>query len=245
MFNASKTLGQMLASLAAQSYKNWRLILIDDASDKYEVIRHHEIINSWRNVIEPGWRSCGQALNAKVRVFWNDEKRWEVANVLHGISQASSDDIIVRLDADDYLCDADAFRIINEAYKQTGCDCLWTAHRWFDDDQITMQNISGPLPDGADPYVHAWVSSHLKTFRKRLLDGVKDENFRNADGEYFKRIGDQAVMLPALRNASKRIYLPLCTYAYRCSMKPETFQTDDAKFQRLEALILRARGYVA
>jgi len=153
-------------------------------------------------------------------------------------------DIICRLDADDFLCDLDALRIINDVYKQTGCDCLWTAHRWFDDRQVTMQNISGPLPPGADPYKTPWCSSHFKTFRKHLLNGVKDGNFRGKDGEYFKRIGDQALMLPALKNSKKYFYLPLVTYSYRCDMSPETFQTADAKFQHDEAVFLRQRGYI-
>ena len=154
------------------------------------------------------------------------------------------DDIIVRLDADDFLCELDAFRIMNLVYNDSGCDCLWTAHRWFDDDSITSQNISAVMPDNADPYKHPWVSSHCKTFRKSLINDVNDANFRGQDGEYIKRAGDQAVYLPVLHKAKKRVYLPHVTYAYRCEMKPQTFQTQDAKFQKAEAEFLRERGFI-
>ena len=105
--------------------------------------------------------------------------------------------------------------------------------------------ISRELPKDADPYKHPWVSSHLKTFRKKLIEAVDDKNFRGENGEYFKRIGDQAIYLPVLRNANgKWHHEPICAYHYTIELKPETFQTDDAKFQRDEGIYLRTRGYI-
>ena len=69
--------------------------------------------------------------------------------------------------------------------------------------------------------------------------------FRGENGEYFKRIGDQAIYLPVLRNANGNWhYEPICAYHYTIELKPETFQTDDAKFQRDEGIYLRSRGYI-
>ena len=110
---------------------------------------------------------------------------------------------------------------------------------------FSHQNISGPLPKDADPYKHPWVSSHLKTFRKFLIEGVKDENFRNQDGDYFKRIGDQAIYLPVLhRSAGNWHFEPFVAYHYTIDMSPKTFQSDDAKFQKSEAEFLRERGFI-
>lgn len=238
MFNASAYVGQMLASVVGQSYKNWKVILIDDVSDKHEAIKQKEIIQDWKNVIYDygSWNDE----NPQIRVIWNDEKKWEVANVLHGISMCEDEDIICRLDADDWLTDLDALAILNSLYQQSGVEALWTAHRWG----FSNKNISGPLPANADVYQHPWVSSHLKTFRKRLLNNVKDENYRGEDGGYIRRAGDQAIYLPALHNTQKRGYVPLCMYHYTINDVPETYQTPDARFQRDEALFLRARGYV-
>jgi glycosyltransferase involved in cell wall biosynthesis len=231
MFNASAYVGQMLASVCSQSYKNWRVILIDDVSDQHEVIHQNEIICKWRDMVaEPG----------KIHTIWNDEKKWEVANVLAGISLCEDEDIVCRLDADDWLTDLDALAYLNALYNATKAEALWTAHRWG----FTDKNISGPMPPGADPYAHPWVSSHLKTFRKRLLNGVKDENFRGEDGQYIRRAGDQAIYLPVLHNTAKRGFIPRVMYHYTINDVPETYQTPDARFQRDEALFLRARGYV-
>ncbi len=233
MYNASAYVHQMLASVIGQSYKNWKVILIDDVSDKHEVMKESEIITNWRHLIHDD-------NGLKIMTIWNDDKKWEVANVLAGIEMCEDDDIVCRLDADDWLTDIDGLMTLNALYNVSGAEALWTAHRWG----FTDKNISGPLPPDADPYAHPWVSSHLKTFRKRLLNGVPDENFRGEDGEYIRRAGDQAIYLPVLHNTRRRAFVPRVMYHYTINDVPETYQTPDARFQRDEALFLRSRGYV-
>lgn len=238
MFNAGDTVGQMLASIVAQSYSRWRVILIDDCSDQYQRMQEADVISRWRHLVEPGMQEDWR--DAKIRVLWNDDKLWEVANVLKGIALCDDNDVICRIDADDWLTDTDALKYMNAMYLQTGAEALWSAHRWG----FTDKNISGPMSQGADPYKHPWVSSHLKTFRKHLINDVPDANFRGEDGEYVRRAGDQAIYLPILSRTQKRGYVPRVFYHYTINDVPETYQTDDARFQRDEALFLRQRGYV-
>lgn len=251
MFNASATLQQLLLSLYGQSYSNWKLILIDDMSSPEELDKETRIFNRFNNltfnydslaideeVCKPFRKNVQEG--EKITLLLNTEKRWEVANVLKGISMCKDDDIVCRIDADDWLTDLDALTYLNAIYNQTGADALWTAHRWA----FTDKNISGPMPPGADPYNHPWVSSHLKTFRKKLINGVPDINFRGEDGNYIRRAGDQAIYLPVLHRAQRRGYVPRVFYHYTIDDVPATYQTTDATFQRDEALALRARGYV-
>lgn len=170
---------------------------------------------------------------------------WEIANIIQALQHVEPDEIVCRLDFDDYLCDLNALEIIAKQYEtDPQLDVVYTAHRWFDENGITTQNISGPMPQGVDVYKHPWCASHFKTFRKNVLDGVSDANYRGVDGQYFKRIGDQAFMLPALHRARKHKFVPIAAYAYYCPMMPSNFQTEDAKFQKEEAEFLRSRGFV-
>lgn len=158
------------------------------------------------------------------------------------LRDCEDEDIICRIDADDWLIDLDALAIINETYNKLGCDALWTAHRWGFSDH----NISGPMPPTANPYVHPWVSSHLKTFRKRLLNGVPYQNFLNMNGELVRRAGDQSLYLPVLHNAKHRIFLPRVMYHYSIDeQNGAVYHTDDARFQKAEADFIRNRGYIA
>ena len=239
MFNASATVGQMLASIIAQSYSNWYVILIDDVSDRHEVIKQNEIIDRWSRACD----SCGvNDSDGRIRVIWNDKKMWEVANVLHGIRMCDDNSIICRVDADDWLTDTDAFAYLNAVYNQTGADALWTAHRWG----FTDKNISGPMPPDANPYKYPWSSSHLKTFRKKLINGVSYVNFTNMNGDLVRRAGDQALFLPILHRATRRGFVPRVMYHYTLDEQGgAVYQTEDAKFQKQEADFIRARGYVS
>lgn len=234
MFNASDTLGRMLHSIVGQSYDNWRIELIDDVSDEAHVNKCSDTIEKFDELMYP--------VTNKINVTYNAVKQWEVANVLRGISTCADDSIVCRIDGDDWLVDLDALAIINAYYESTQCDALWTAHRWGFSDQ----NISAMMPDDVDPYVFPWVSSHMKTFRKRLINGVKHENFLGQDGEFIRRAGDQCIYLPVLHNAKKRLYVPRVMYHYSIDVTtPGLFFSEDSVFQKNEAEFLRARGFVS
>jgi len=234
-YNAEDTIDQTFKSLVAQTYQNWLVLVRDDMSTDGTAAALDKWSKRLTYVDEHG------KTKSKLRYETNLKKKWEVQNVLEMIDECDDDDIVCRLDADDWLCDTDALYIINECYRGGGFDAIWTAHRWG----YSGHNISGPMKPDADPYKHPWMSSHFKTFRKRLLNGVSDANFRGIDEEYFKRIGDQAVYLPVLKQARGNwAFLPFVAYHYSIDMKSETFQTDDAKFQKSEAEFLRNRGFV-
>jgi glycosyltransferase involved in cell wall biosynthesis len=228
-FNAEQTITRSIGSVAFQTYPDWKIIIRDDMSTDSTVARIEDMIKGI-----PGGEE-------KITYKSNTEKKWEVANILDMLDECESNDIICRLDADDWLCDCDALTIIDHAYRVHNVDALWTAHRW----SYTHRNLSAPLPKDANPYEHEWVSSHLKTFRKRLIEGVDDKNFRGEHGNYFKRIGDQAIYLPVLHQAAGNWrFEPIVAYHYSIDLKPETFHTTDAKFQKTEAEYLRSRGFV-
>lgn len=237
-YNASKTLKQAILSLAVQTYQNWKLIVIDDVST-----------DNTFEVLSDVAKATGEDItnpNSRIVYKKNEEKKWEVANMLTGLAECIDEDIICRMDLDDFLIDAQALEIINLQYETySDLDATWSMHRWFEEGKLSNFNISKDMPLGSDPYKHPWVSSHFKTFRKKVLKNVKDENYRGSDGEYFKRIGDQVFMLPALKNSRKWLFIPMPFYAYRCSLEPSTFQTEDAKFQAAESAYLRSRGYIS
>ena len=228
-YNAAETISRCILSVWFQTHTNWKIIIRDDMSTD----NTPKIIDTMKTQLGLG--------DDRISLTVNTEKHWEIKNIVESLKECDSSDIVCRLDGDDWLCDCDALSIINHRYNQLKVDTLWTAHRW----SYSNHNISAPLPKDADPYKHPWVSSHLKTFRKSLIEDVKDENFRGEDGEYFKRIGDQTIYLPVLhQSAGNWHFEPIVAYHYTIDMSPETFQTDDAKFQKNEGEFLRSRGFI-
>lgn len=242
VYNAAVTLEQMIVSIVAQSYRNWQIVMVDDVSSVENRDKQRSIVRKYKDLIGDDTISL-DSWDGKIVYTENNIKCWEVENVLYGIHEYSKspDDIICRIDGDDWLTDNDILHIINHRYVERDIKALWTAHRWGFSDM----NISNRMDACQDPYLHHWVSSHLKTYKRSLLDNVPIENFQGEDGKFIRRAGDQAIYLPALHNAKGNWFFePRCAYHYTIDMAPATFQSDDAKFQKTEAEFLRNRGYV-
>lgn len=284
-YNCSNTIEQVLASIFYQfNHKNWLILIKDDMStdgtlNEVELFcEKNGIIWKYHSDKEEGFylESSGDfcaniddTLEEPKVIFWeNNEKKWEVKNVLEMIRSEyiKDNDIICRLDGDDFITDLCALQDINWVYENVKCDALWTANRWAD--QFWKSN-SGNMPgsymihysldmgedvrlmkvDGVkDVYKHSlknWNTSHLKTFRKYLINNVNEENFKGQDGEYIKRCGDRAIYYPVLHKSIMPVFFPKQTYYYTIDDKPETYQTDDAKFQKEESDYITKRGFVA
>lgn len=241
-YNMSASIARMLHSICAQSYTDWRLIITDDVSSIRAQRDGSWIVSRFQELLNDG------SAESMGKIVWkqNVQKKWETLNVLTMIREhCDDDDIVCRIDADDALIDSHALYAIDQVYRESDCDALWTNHRWVSPEgEVSGMNISGPITERLPVHKCKWTMSHMKTFRKRLLNDVNEENFKDADGNYFRRAGDRAVYLPALHRARKKVHLPMVTYAYTCSLKPETFQTEDAKFQKAEADFIAARGFV-
>lgn len=229
-FNASKTVEKTIQSLACQTYENWHLHIRDDLStdDTKKVVER---------VVEK------YDVKDQVSYVQNSEKCWEILNVLNMIREESvnDDDIICRIDCDDFLTDLCALQDMNFAYNQTDAEVLWTAQRWSN----SLKNISAPMPCDADPYRYPWVTSHLKTFRKYLINDINEENFLDRHGKYGEITGDQYLYLPILYKTQRRVYLPRQIYYYHINLEQEDLYTNEyAKFQADEAQWVRNRGFV-
>lgn len=229
MRNAHNTIEHTIKSLFAQTYESWRAIIIDDNSDDSSILISEAIINKYNNFYNTN----------KLQLIKNTNRLWEVENVFNALNMCDKSEIVCRLDADDWLTDNDGLTIINNVYDSTQCDVLWTMHRW----NYTNQNISANLPDNVDPYKYAWVSSHLKTWRADLSFKVNPQNYF-INNEFVKRAGDQAIYLPVLKLATRKIFLPLTLYHYSINITQDTFTSADAKFQKFEADYIRNRGFI-
>lgn len=265
-YNAEDTVEQMLMSIFLQTYSKYKILIRDDMStdgtlDKIADVCDRSGVPFFIDQYSDR-KLYRKPEDAKVIVWKNVEKFWEVKNVLSMIRSkyVKEDDIICRIDCDDFLYNLCALEDINLTYNESGADCLWTAHRWSGN---WSKNISGPIPgcyisrgygvplvktEGIkDIYSWSkrnWSTSHLKTFRKYLITGVSDENFRGKDGDYIKRAGDRAIYYPVIHRATKPVFLPIQTYYYTIDDRPETYASSDARFQLEESDFLSDRGFI-
>ena len=232
--NAEPEIARCMYSIWAQTHQNWQMIIIDDNSEDGTVAEVRRFLEKFTSAKD------------KVTLIENDNQCHALPNILTGISMCDDDDIVCHVDGDDWICDMDAFSIINEQYNhgELNVGAVWTNQRWG----FTINGNSGPMPQDVDVYKHDWVSSHLKTFRKRLINDVNMENFYDPNGNYFQRVADQAFYLPVLKRCQDLemtyTFLPICAYHYNVDHNNIDFESVDSKYQHNEAAFLRNRGFV-
>lgn len=227
MFNAAPHVKDLISSLINQTNKNWEAVFIDDMSDDDTIFMVNHHVGS----------------DERFKLVVNTEKKWALKNVVEQSRKLDTECIIAILDGDDMICNTKTVDMILDEYKDPEIDTVWTAHKW----DINNINISKELPSDppVNPYEYPWVTSHLKTFRSHLIHLVHDDNFKDLDGNWFKRGYDQALYLPLLYLSKKRKYLEEICYLYRInsnSMKIREWKEQD---QLKTVKIVRARGYVS
>ena len=226
MYNASEHLPDLIQSMKEQTNNNWYHILIDDMSTDNsfnvacELTRNHD----------------------DFQIRKNQEKRWALKNGINVAReyQTSSDVIIANIDGDDSLCNENTVELLLNAYKDDDLGTAWTAHSW----DINGMNISRELPAGINPYEFSWCSSHLKTWRADMLAKISDDNFKDLDGQWFKRGYEQALYLPLLSVSSKRKFINEICYLYRINSKSIPVRLLSEKEQMDTVRLVRARGFL-
>lgn len=200
-YNAEKYIEQCILSVANQDYQNYIHVLIDDCSTD----------NSF-NIA----KSCIKSLPISVRnnftLIQNKENVGAVCNQIRVIRNYYTDciqtypnNIIMLLDGDDSLVnDPNIFIRYNEIYD----DVEFTyGSSWSMADKIPL--ISQPYPPEIKntksyrQYKFNWNMpyTHLRTFRRYLVDKVSDDVFKDENGNWFRAGGDNATFYNILEQA--------------------------------------------
>ncbi len=187
-WNAEQYIAENIQSVAAQDYVNYRHILINDCSTDNSVAVATQTIES-----------LGE-LAKNITVINNAENVGAVFNQIMTIREYVSDPetIVVLLDGDDKLIvNPNVFKYINQLHHR-GNDFTYGSC-WSMADDIPL--IAQPYPQQvrncksyrSHNFTWGIPYTHLRTFKKKLLDKIDNAVFKNTDGEWFRAGGDVAV----------------------------------------------------
>jgi len=222
-FGESQLLNRSIESVLAQDYENFSIFVCCD-----------EVSIEKENQIKKDYGDSIYLIGSK------KNRIYALENILRCMPIIQEDSIIGIVDGDDELIRSDTFCMINDQYNN-GYGCVWTAHNW----DINSVNQSCQLDDNISPYEQKWCSSHFRTFLKNDFLKINKENFKDENGEIFKRTYDQALMLPilhvVLKSGRKTKYIDKNCYLYRGRTQ---WNTEGNKYQIQIEKFIRARGYV-
>lgn len=232
-YNCEHFIERTLFSIVGQTYKNWKLYLVDDMSTD--------------NTVGVVSEFCKRlSLEDKIEIISREEKYGETRNTLDIVKKLNPEDVVVRVDAGDFITDLGCFEVLSQIYEKHDPAVLWTKHRW----SFTEQNISGPLNVNVSVYEQPWRSSHMKSFRVRDFLGINEDNFKDEDGNWIMIACDQAVFLPMLERARLKhrplIFWDRLMYHYDIDLQdPTLFTKDRSIIQKQSAEMIRARGFLS
>ncbi|KKN82797.1 hypothetical protein LCGC14_0306210 [marine sediment metagenome] len=193
VFNSEKWIKKCLDSIKYQTYKNYKVVVINDYSnDRTAEIIEREIKNDTRfNFID------------------NTVKKCALENTVIGIHSIckSDEDIIVILDGDDWLPSNDVLEYLNGAYQDdtwitwgqfkllsTNKICKFKEENWCIDVDKDFHRI----------HMLRYYFSHLRTYKYFLFKGIKEEDLRDSKGNYYTTAGDVVVAVPMIEMAGHK-----------------------------------------
>lgn len=209
-----KLLDRCLKSIEDQTYKNFQVCLIDDASTD-NTVELHKVIDKY----------CSRNKNF-TKIIKKKNKGTLHSNVIAMQKLKPNDmDVVVICDGDDQLYDKNVFEYLANIYKskkvfvtfgnyvrrkgntvRKGLNILCKDKSYWND--IIKRNAFRE---------HKYVFSHLKTFRYILFKNIKKQHLMK-DGEYIRSSTDAATMYPIMELSGGK---------FVCVNKPLYIYTED------------------
>lgn len=231
-YNCEMWMEKCFESINSQSYKNYKVVVIDDASenpDHFRKIQQYCMNKNWlfiRNKYNHG------ALN----------------NILLATSLLNLDDndIIVTVDMDDWLNDENVLSRINLHY-QDNTDICYGRFKYYCPSESSgikhnsigySENVKDEIFKNKSFRKEGWVYSHLRTFKYKLWRKIRREDLLDPNNkELLRYTWDLAFMYPMLEMSSKISWCNNVNYVYNIEHPNNDFKKNLSYQTELEKYI--------
>jgi hypothetical protein len=176
----------------------------------------------------------------------NKQRKYKLHNfvdILLSI-QPYEEDILVILDADDWLYDKNVLEYLAEIYKNP--DVWITLGSYIKLSRVKRGGTARIITENCNIRTGKWILSHLKTFKYFLWRSIKDIDFRTSwSGEYYTMSDDTAFMCPMVEMAgpNHRKFIKRLLYVYNDVNPLSDWQIDLALQKRCSSDIKKKSAY--
>jgi glycosyltransferase involved in cell wall biosynthesis len=193
VYNKEKWISFNVNSVKQQSYKNFL------AAYAYDVSQDKTIWELYRSISQ----------DERFHIITNEDKDSQISNFMYCYNKlkernlVNPDDIIVEVDADDWLLHPFVFDYLNEAYQDPN---VWMTYGHYIEypSGKTGGHFHMHLPDSNDIRQNPFAYSHLKTYKAWLFDKVPREYLIDPrTGKYWKTTADFAMCMPMVEMAGR------------------------------------------
>jgi glycosyltransferase involved in cell wall biosynthesis len=194
-FNAADYVDDCILSVASQDYDNYTMHLIDDCStdNSAEVVK---------NTLD----SLPENIRAKFKFIRNSANQGAVYNQVMTIVGCNDDEIIMLLDGDDKLInDNNIFHFYNNLYDGSTEFTYGSMLSQADRIPLIAQEYPTHVKNSKSYRAHRFnwgiPYTHLRTFKKYLINEIPMSEFQDETGSWFKAGGDNATFYNILEKA--------------------------------------------
>lgn len=222
-------------SIRSQSYSDYECIIYNDASTDKTGQKIDEFLDYFGD--------------NRFRVIHNNTNKKVLSNLIDGFRELGSKDdpesVLVVVDGDDFLFCEFSLEQVHQYYQNSNILMSYGSFiHWPTGETSFSRNFPEEVILNRDYRKYPFISSHLRTFKSKLWNGIKDEDLRDVDGEYFKVACDVATMIPMLEMAGDRFkYIQNVLYVYNRwnPISDDVINSQDQ--QRIDRLIRTRKKY--
>jgi glycosyltransferase involved in cell wall biosynthesis len=189
LYNCENYIEKSLGSIMGQNYKDFKCYITDDLSTDNSV-------NTTKNFIKNDNRFI---------LIENKSKMYQPGNydqILRGDYNIDDNDIIVEVDGDDWLPDANVLNRINNVYSDNK---IWIANGSFRYSTGQMGFATKPRSIN-NIRNEVFTASHIRTWKSFLWRKIDQSDLKDENGNYWKVAGDLSFMYPMLEMAGDEHY---------------------------------------
>ena len=230
-YNNTKWYKANLKSVLLQDYSNYRVIYVDDCStDGMSALVQEFIKNNDKN--------------HRVTYIKNSENHGCLYNVYHAVMSCDDNDIIVKVDGDDWLPHNQVLRKINDVYQNEN---VWLTHGslilYPDHGNGSYHAYDKDIIEQAAYRYVDWQVAHLHTFYAWLFKNIQVQDLMY-DGNFLAVTEDQARMYPMLEMADGRIaFMSDSLYVYNTTNMISDWRVKTALQRKCEFKIRSWKRY--
>lgn len=188
-WNASKYIEKCINSIKNQTFKEYKVFLVDDMSTDNTIDIIQELIKG----------------DGRFVLIKNEEKKFKLRNMDELIMDEelfNDEDIIIELDGDDWFFDEKVLELINKKYVNnknlwlTNGSFIYSNGRFGFASKVNHNTVRQDV----------FTFSHLRTWKVHLWRQIDEESFLDENGDYFVSAPDVAYSLPMIEMAGDKHY---------------------------------------
>jgi O-antigen biosynthesis protein len=196
-----------LDSIKHQTYKNWRVIYVDDKSND----NTYDLVNKYIN---------DNKLNNKIKLIKNDKNYKQGYSRYIAFKECDDNEICCLLDGDDLLYDNSVLEKLNNLYNKNDISITYGKYRYFVNNKLKNSSGFQSYPETIienNSYQHysTWIACHMRTGYAQLFKSYPYEYLLDFNDELISASTDVNEMMWILCNSDgKHMNTGFLTYIY-------------------------------